>query len=297
MIKQWIGIEEAADKYQLSAEQIYKWSKGSEVTFTEVDNYLLLDEESLVECLYRNIRISLAKEEFDARETELLKVNEERLFVLQMLKELTPPIRIILRMFADMIVDEEKREFFFLIALGGGMKRYASKHNRKYSEVKKEFIDLTLEITHNTKFLKSYWKEHILLNAKVRRYERILRKPMSGKSVAEIDLAGMEDLSLPDMKKLERALSLLDTPIVNLGLPMRAQRMVIKGGMETLKDLLRFIRKKGVTGLGCFRELGPGTANNVRARLRELNILDKDENSYLYPYLDDDFCERMVGLS
>lgn len=29
MAKQWIGIEEVADKYQLSAEQIYKWSKGS----------------------------------------------------------------------------------------------------------------------------------------------------------------------------------------------------------------------------------------------------------------------------
>lgn len=44
MAKQWIGIEKAVDKYQLSAEQIYKWSKGSEVTFTKVDNYLLLDE-------------------------------------------------------------------------------------------------------------------------------------------------------------------------------------------------------------------------------------------------------------
>lgn len=297
MTKQWIGIEEAADKYQLSAKQIYKWSKGREVTFTEVDNYLLLDEESLVECIYRDIRISLAKEELDAREAELLKVNEERLFVLQMLKELTPPIRIILRMFADMIADEEKREFFFLIALGGGMRRYASKHDRKYSEVKKEFIDLTLEITNNTKFLKSYWKEHILLNAKVRRYERILRQSMSGKSFSEINFEGVGGLSLPDMKKQERALSLLDTPIANLGLPMRAQRMVIKGGMETLRDLLRFIRKKGVIGLGCFRELGPGTVNNVGARLRELNILDKDENSYLYPFLEDDFCDRMVGLS
>lgn len=91
MTKQWIGIEEAADKYQLSAKQIYKWSKGREVTFTEMDNYLLLDEESLVECIYRNIRISLAKEELDAREAELLKVNEERFFVLQMLKELISP--------------------------------------------------------------------------------------------------------------------------------------------------------------------------------------------------------------
>lgn len=175
MAKQWIGIEEMADKYQLSAEQIYKWSKGSEVTFTKVDNYLLLDEDSLLGCIYRSIRISLAEEELDARAAELLKVNKERLFVLQMLKELTPPIRTILRMLADMIVDEEKREFFLLAALGRDMQKYASIHGRKYNEVKKEFEKLVWEVGHNSKFLESYWKEHTLLKAKVRRYEQSIK--------------------------------------------------------------------------------------------------------------------------
>lgn len=297
MTKQWIGIEEAADKYQLSAEQIYKWSKGSEVTFTEVDNYWLLDEDSLMECIYRNIRVSLAQEELDARAAELLKVNKERLFVLQMLKELTPPIRIILKMLADMIVDEGKREFFLLVALGGDMQKYASVHGRKYNEVKREFEKLVWEVGHNSKFLESYWKEHTLLKAKVRRYEQILRQPMNGKGVPEINVEEVEDSSLPDMKKHERALSLLDTSVFSLGLPTRAQRMIIKGGMETLRDLLRFIRKNGVDGLCCFSQLGPVSAYNVGVRLQELNILDKEGNSYLFPYLEDDFCERVVGLS
>lgn len=94
-------------------------------------------------------------------------------------------------MLADMIVNEERREFFLLVALGGGMKRYASMHDKKYSEVKKEFGDLAWEVGNNAKFLKSYWKEHILLNAKVRRYERILRQSMSGKSFSEINLEGV----------------------------------------------------------------------------------------------------------
>lgn len=68
-------------------------------------------------------------------------------------------------------------------------------------------VYLALLVTNNTKFLKSYWKEHILLNANVRRYERILRHPMSGKSFSEINLEGMEGLSLPDKKKQEHALS------------------------------------------------------------------------------------------
>lgn len=147
------------------------------------------------------------------------------------------------------------------------MQKYASIHGRKYNE------------------------------AKVRRYEQILRQPMGGNSVPEVNVEEVEDSSLPDMKKHERALSLLDTSILNLGLPTRAQRMIIKGGMETLRDLLRFIRKNGVDGLCCFSQLGSVSAYNVGVRLQELNILDKEENSYLFPYLEDDFCERVVGFS
>lgn len=229
--------------------------------------------------------------------TELLKVNKEQLFVLKMLKELTPAIRTILKMLADMIANKEEREFFLLVVLGGDMQKYASIHDRKYNEVKKKFEKLVWQVEHNSKFLESYWKEHTLLKAKVRQYEQILRQPMSGKSVPKINIEAVESLSLSDMKKHERALSLLDASVFSLGLPTRALQAMMDEGMRTLRDLLLFIRKNGVHGLCCFSQLGPVTAYNVGARLRELNILDKDENSYLYPYLEDDFCERMVGLS
>lgn len=57
------------------------------------------------------------------------------------------------------------------------------------------------------------------------------------------------------------------------------------------------MKKPWVDGLCCFSQLGPVSAYNVGVRLQELNILDKEGNSYLFPYLEDDFCERVVGLS
>ena len=55
--KQWIGIEEAATKYQVSTRRIITWCKRQEIIYSEVGDYLMLDENSLTDCLERNIRL------------------------------------------------------------------------------------------------------------------------------------------------------------------------------------------------------------------------------------------------
>ena len=49
--KQWIGIEEAATKYQVSTRRIITWCKRQEIIYSEVGDYLMLDENSLTDCL------------------------------------------------------------------------------------------------------------------------------------------------------------------------------------------------------------------------------------------------------
>ena len=38
--KQWIGIEEAATKYQVSTRRIITWCKRQEIIYSEVGDYL-----------------------------------------------------------------------------------------------------------------------------------------------------------------------------------------------------------------------------------------------------------------
>ena len=95
--KQWIGIEEAATKYQVSTRRIITWCKRQEIIYSEVGDYLMLDENSLTDCLERNIRFSLSEEEHKRRMDEKMKENEEEFFLLQSLKELTPLIRLIIK--------------------------------------------------------------------------------------------------------------------------------------------------------------------------------------------------------
>ena len=49
--KQWIGIEEAATKYQVSTRRIITWCERQEIIYSEVGDYLMLDENSLTDCL------------------------------------------------------------------------------------------------------------------------------------------------------------------------------------------------------------------------------------------------------
>lgn len=71
--KQWIGIEEAAEKYQVSIRRINTWCKRQEITFTEIDHYLMLDENSLLECIERNTQLALTNEEFERRKEKTHK--------------------------------------------------------------------------------------------------------------------------------------------------------------------------------------------------------------------------------
>ena len=59
--KQWIGIEEAAKKYQVSSRRINTWCKKQEITCSEIDHYLMLDEDSLLRCIERHTQLSLTQ--------------------------------------------------------------------------------------------------------------------------------------------------------------------------------------------------------------------------------------------
>ena len=101
--KQWIGIEEAAKKYQVSSRRINTWCKKQEITCSEIDHYLMLDEDSLLRCIERHTQLSLTEKELEKRKERLIKESEEEIFLLQSMKELTPVMRQIIKELAGMI--------------------------------------------------------------------------------------------------------------------------------------------------------------------------------------------------
>ena len=277
--KQWIGIEEAAKKYQVSSRRINTWCKKQEITCSEIDHYLMLDEDSLLRCIERNTQLSLTEKELEKRKERLIKESEEEIFLLQSMKELTPVMHQIIKELAGMIQNDNRRRMFLFIALEGSLKEYCKQSCQNTYNMQDEFQRLIREIKNRTGFLKTYKNEMIHLKAALRLYEMYYGKDCLCTMNTENGMT----------KEEKEAIALLNTPIGNLGFEVRASRVLCEQGIQTLQDLLELTYKYGWNRLTKIRELGSTTQSRIMKRLQELNILDDtDEDvSYLYKYLDE----------
>ena len=264
--KQWIGIEEAATKYQVSTRRIITWCERQEIIYSEVGDYLMLDENSLTDCLERNIRFSLSEEEHKRRMDEKMKENEEEFFLLQSLKELTPLIRLIIKELAGMIRNDERRQLF---------------------QAQKAFEGLVQEIKSQAGFLRTYKEENIRLKATVRAYEMKFRQngfdnDMFMREAEETN----PEIFIPEDIKAAKAL--LDTPITELKFDIRSQRIISEADIKTLRELLQITSQYGFRKLrDMLRNFGLVSQKKVEKRLKELNVLDVAGNCNLYRYLDE----------
>lgn len=140
--KQWIGIEEAAKKYQVSSRRINTWCKKQEITCSEIDHYLMLDEDSLLRCIERHTQLSLTEKELEKRKERLIKESEEEIFLLQSMKELAPVMRQIIKELAGMIQNDNRRRCFFLSHWKEVSKNIASSLAKTPTICKTNFKDL-----------------------------------------------------------------------------------------------------------------------------------------------------------
>lgn len=285
--KQWIGIEEAATKYQVSTRRIITWCERQEIIYSEVGDYLMLDENSLTDCLERNIRFSLSEEEHKRRMDEKMKENEEEFFLLQSLKELTPLIRLIIKELAGMIRNDERRQLFLYTVLQGNIKDFSIRKRMKYRQAQKAFEGLVQEIKSQAGFLRTYKEENIRLKATVRAYEMKFRQngfdnDMFMREAEETN----PEIFIPEDIKAAKAL--LDTPITELKFDIRSQRIISEADIKTLRELLQITSQYGFRKLrDMLRNFGLVSQKKVEKRLKELNVLDVAGNCNLYRYLDE----------
>lgn len=277
--EQWIGIEEAAKKYQVSIKRINTWCKRHEITHSCIDNYLIIDENSLLESIERNQQLCLMEKEFEQRKEKLIRSNEEELFILQSFKELAPLTRLIIKELAGMIKDENRRRMFLFVTLEGDLRKYAKESCQDYYYIQRQFKLLTREIQARVGFLRTYKEDMIKLKAILRLYEKNF-----GKNLFNTELMQERSALAQERKK---ALELLNTPICNLGFNTRSENVLTQNGLNTLQDILKHTYKFGWDKLTRLPDFGPTLQIRVIARLKQLDILNKEGECFLYKYLDE----------
>lgn len=282
MKKQWIGIEEAAEKYQVSSKRIHTWCEKKEIISSKIDYYLMLDENSLEECLERHKQLSLSDHEFKCRMNKIIGENEEEVFILQSMKELTPIIRLVIKELAGMIQNDNRRRLFLYIALKGSIREYSDETCYDYYKVRTEFESVLREIKSRAGFLKIHKDEMIQLKSILRLYEK-----KYGKEMLIEDLKKIKEVEASALKEKKEAIELLKTPISKLNFDMRSERVLTKNGIHTLHDLLQITYKYGFGRLCKLPDFGPVGQRRVINQLKILNIVDDELISYLYKYMDE----------
>lgn len=248
----------------------------------------MLDENSLIDCLERNIRFCLSEEEHKRRIDKKMKENEEEFFLLQSLKELTPLIRLIIKELAGMIRNDERRQLFLYTVLRGSIKDFSVRRRISYRQAQKEFEGLIQEIKTQSGFLRTYKEENIRLKAAVRAYEMKFCKEEADDGVLGGRVKGeiSSNIFIPEDVKAIKVL--LDTPISELNFDIRSQRSIFEADIKTLRELLQITSKYGFKRLrDMLRNFGLVSQRKVEERLKELNVLDFEGNCLLYRYLDE----------
>lgn len=281
MKKQWIGIEEAAEKYQVSSKQLSNWCEKQEVICSKIGHYWMIDENSFTVCLERNKQLSLSDYEFKCKMYKILGENEEELFLLNSLKELTPFIRLIIDELAGLIQNKERRQLFLYVVTTGSIKEYSNDYCLGYHDVRKEFNSILREIKARAGFLKTYREDLYRLRATIRLYEK-----KYGKEMLNEEITTLEEMEAPYLEEKKKAIELLQTPIEKFGLGFRIESSFTRLGILTLHDLLYITRKYGVGRLSHFSAIGAVTLRKIIEKLRKQGILDDENISYLYKYME-----------
>lgn len=280
MEKQWIGIEEAAEKYQVSFKCINDWCEKQEIISSKVDCCTMIHEDSLRKALEWNKRMSLCEYEFKCKMNKIMEENEEQLYVLKSLKELTPFIRLMIEELAGLIKNEKRRRLFLYVVTKGSTKEYANENIIDGCTVRWEFESILREIKSHAGFLKTYKEDTVRLKSILRLYEKKYGNELLGegvKTIGELEKAASEEK--------QKAIELLQTPLRNFNWSPRVEHVFSRYNIITLHDLLQITLTYGIGRLSKFSQMGPMTLRQVIEKLRTLNILDDENNSYLYKYL------------
>lgn len=277
---QWIGMQEAADRYQVASEHISQWCEKGEVTYSKIDGYLMIDEESLWACLERNLCLSLSEKELQQRMEKVVKENEEKAFVLQSLVEITPLLHMVINELAQTIPNTVRRRLFLYMTLKGSLKDYSQEYGVRLHDIKREYERLMREINARVGFLMTGKQELADAQAKLRLYEEKFGKDI----LKDFEEERKTVLSEKD----EEAMKLLNTSVYDLGFPNALSIALYREGMHTLRDIMRLVYKFGSSKIISLRAVGNYYSQVIIDKLKEMKVLDENDNSYLYPYLKED---------
>ena len=293
---EFITIEEAARITGFPSEEIQQWAISKKIAsyvvkqgvrlvdLTNLREFISHIERMGIQKLYLQLIIQDKEEEIN----EIISQFDDYLFCLRSLKNISPLLKQIIAELSTFIDDKQDRYIFTEITSGAKILDVAKRCDISYDRMCYRYKNIVLRLQENTGFLAEYKKtissqdleiERLRLEKRNMEYElRTLYKAVL-KSGLSLD-APKSSFDIPT--DAARRISL---PVTSLTLSPYIRKCLQKLELETMEDLLRYARKKGLDSLLKIPGFGPLGLDQLKFQLEKHKIMNKAGDSDLYQYI------------
>ena len=219
---------------------------------------------------------------------EIIAQYDDYLFCLRSLKNISPLLKQIIAELSTFIDDKQDRYIFTEITSGAKILDVAKRCDISYDRMCYRYKNIVLRLQENTGFLAEYKKtiscqdleiERLRLEKRNMEYElRTLYKAVL-KSGLSLD-APKSSFDIPT-----DAAKRISLPVTSLTLSPYIRKCLQKLELETMEDLLRYARKKGLDSLLKIPGFGPLGLDQLKFQLEKHKIMNKAGDSDLYQYI------------
>lgn len=290
-----IPLHYLAAIFKKDEEDILRWIKQYKITSSKIGNTWLIDEVSFCRVIRQKMRLShydeyLAKEVQIRKDeiSDILLQMDDLIYLLRSLKKISPLLRLLIKEMASLISNDLKRNIFVDVTSGMNISKVAQKYNITFEMACNIYNASLAYVEKKLGFICNYRNSLAENELKIRRLEiesknqRIeINRLLNIISRTTFEFAYSPPVFIPASGVKLLSLSLT----YDLGLDIRVINCLRTLDLETVEDLLRFVKEHGFNRLLGYRNFGKESLNSLKVKLIQLGIMDKNGNSDLFDYL------------
>lgn len=293
-----IPVSCLVELFQKNEKEVMRWIKQNKITSSKIGNNWLIDEVGF----YRAIRLNLKLSECDNYLEEEVKVRQEEitnillelddlLYLFKSVNKLSPVLRLLLREMATLIPEGYKRDIFVDIISGLSVSEAAEKYHIDFQRACSLHDSALKCINQKLGFIGEYRQILAQKELKIRRLEIINQNQEDKIRNLSATLERMAPEVVHNEEQFDRLLprsavqKLSLRLTTDLDLDCRCVNTLRGLTLETVEDLLRYVKDDGFKKLISTRNFGKYSLRKLKNKLMKAGIIDEHERSDLYEYL------------
>ena len=290
-----IPLHYLAAIFQKDEEDILRWIKQYKITSSKIGNTWLIDEASFCRVVRQKMRLS-QYDEYLAKEVQIRKDEisdillqlDDLIYLLRSLKKISPLLRLLIKEMASLISNDLKRNIFVDVTSGMNISKVAQKYNITFEKACGIYSASLVYVEKKLGFIYKYRNTLAENKLKIRRLEIENRNQRIeiNRLLDVINRTTFEFAYSPPVFIPASAVKLLSLNLTyDLDLEIRVINCLRALEMETVEDLLRYVKEHGFNKLLGYRNFGKESLNSLKMKLIKSGVIDENENSDLFDYI------------